>query len=518
MAIALIRAQVIGRSSGRSSVAAAAYRAATRLTDVRTGQAHDYTRKQGVRDAIILAPASAPDWMKDRAQLWNGVERAEDELNRKRNAAQLARELVIALPHELPHDARRALVTKFVQEEFVSKGMVADLVLHAPSRDGDDRNEHAHLMLTMREILGDSFGEKVKAWNSSALLEKWKESWAQRVNAALAAHGLSARIDHRSHEEQAADEGHDIALANIATLHMGPAVSRMERNGFRTEIGDLNREIKIVNLELERARREAREETEKANSRTLPASRLPEPRIERLRLELQEVLGLSTLPTAAEAGETIRRRRDAVGNGESHVRCLREDKRLQEARRHEDEARGAVRRLTAQLTALQAQGHDLNTKIRDLRKQSEDAKKWRKHHPLRAKLHDLGLWKSAAATGASDHDQLRLREQWMKAAAEDRELRARLAAARDEQEVARQDYWSERQRVEREVQQEAAEEAQRLERAEMLATDLASEENEELAHGMSETKTDPTPALGTVQIRLPSRRSAAAAHRPDFDL
>lgn len=198
MAIYRFSAQVIGRSSGRSATAAAAYRAGVEIVDHRTGEVHDYTRRSGVDESFIVAPESAPEWAQDRAELWNAVEAAE-----KRKDAQVAREVQLALPHELDAEQRRELVEGFVREQWVSAGMVADVALHAPDREGDNRNHHAHVMLTLRSIGPDGFGPKVREWNDKARLEGWREAWQDHANRALARAGRSERIDHRSLEAQA---------------------------------------------------------------------------------------------------------------------------------------------------------------------------------------------------------------------------------------------------------------------------------------------------------------------------
>ncbi|MBS7708165.1 MobA/MobL family protein, partial [Chelatococcus asaccharovorans] len=109
--------QIIGRASGRSAVAAAAYRAGQALTDDRTGLVHDFSRKRGVALAEIMAPDNAPDWMRDRAQLWNAVEKIETRTN-----SQLAREIQLSLPHELTEAQRIELVRGFVNSQFVARG------------------------------------------------------------------------------------------------------------------------------------------------------------------------------------------------------------------------------------------------------------------------------------------------------------------------------------------------------------------------------------------------------------
>ncbi len=76
MVIYHLSAQVIGRSSGRSSVSAAAYRAGEELRDERTGLTHDYTRRRDI-DSWIQAPGGAPSWVYDREDLWSRVEASE---------------------------------------------------------------------------------------------------------------------------------------------------------------------------------------------------------------------------------------------------------------------------------------------------------------------------------------------------------------------------------------------------------------------------------------------------------
>jgi hypothetical protein len=108
-------AQIIGRKAGRSSVAVAAYRAGARLADERSGKVFDFSRRRGVSGQEILLPNGAASWLADSARLWNHVEATE-----KRRDAQLCREINMALPHELSHAERVALVRGFVREQFVA--------------------------------------------------------------------------------------------------------------------------------------------------------------------------------------------------------------------------------------------------------------------------------------------------------------------------------------------------------------------------------------------------------------
>src|SRR5690606_30021356 len=153
--------------------------------------------RSGVEHTEILAPANAPEWVQDRAALWNAVEVAETRKN-----SQVAREIRVALPAELTPTERVELVREFCQREFVDRGMIADIAHHAPGREGDDRNHHAHIMLTTREIGPDGFTTKNRDWNSVEVLEGWREAWARDSNRALERSGLEERIDHRTLEAQ----------------------------------------------------------------------------------------------------------------------------------------------------------------------------------------------------------------------------------------------------------------------------------------------------------------------------
>ncbi|HTQ81922.1 MAG TPA: MobQ family relaxase [Pseudolabrys sp.] len=234
MAIYRLAADIVKRSEGRTVTAAAAYRAGELIIDQRTGYAFDYRRRQGVIETAILAPAGAPAWMHDRVRLWNAVEASE-----KRKDAQLARDIELALPHELDATARRELVHRFVRAAFVDAGMVADVAMHAPDACGDGRNFHAHILLTMRRIEGGGFGPKERAWNKPEQLETWRAQWAALVNDALAVVGENARVDHRSLEAQ--------GIERLPQIHLGLAVSEMRRRGIATERAELAGAISAAN-------------------------------------------------------------------------------------------------------------------------------------------------------------------------------------------------------------------------------------------------------------------------------
>lgn len=260
MALYRLEAKVIGRTGGRSATASAAYRAAARILDLRTGLVHDYARRSGVAHTEILAPEAAPGWVQDRARLWNAVEAAE-----KRKNSQLARELTLSLPRELSHEQRVAVVRSFVSAELVSRGMVADIAHHTGRTASDGQPQpHAHVMVTLRRIGPDGFtGNKAREWNAVELLESWRERWAVNLNQALERAQVPARVDHRSLEtrcveaqqraEQARANGHEawaeaFALQTVE-LDRQPepklgAAAAMEARGIASEQGATVRAIR----------------------------------------------------------------------------------------------------------------------------------------------------------------------------------------------------------------------------------------------------------------------------------
>lgn len=257
MAIYHWSAQIISRGKGQSAVASASYRSGEKLTDERLDETKFYKRDV-VPDTMILAPSHAPEWVYDRNRLWNEVENIE-----KHSRSQLAREINVALPRELSKDEQKEMLKKYVQEQFVDRGMVADVAIH---RD-DKNNPHAHIMLTMRpfqengewgnkkrkEYLLDQNGEKVldkkgkpkykthfiTDWDKKESLETWREQWANHINLALEKNHIPERVSHLSHEDRGLEE--------LPTIHLGHVVHAMEKRGVETARGSYNREVQQHN-------------------------------------------------------------------------------------------------------------------------------------------------------------------------------------------------------------------------------------------------------------------------------
>lgn len=184
MAIYHLAVQIIGRSSGRSSVASACYRSGDTITNEYDGLTYDYSKKGWIKHTEIMLPSNAPESFGNRSVLWNAVESVEKTAN-----AQLAREIEIALPNELSLEQHIALTREYIEQNFVSQGMVADFYIHDPpvtnhkkrpiDIDGNPTNDpdkmifqnpHAHIMLTMRPF--NAHGEWEPKYQKSYLCRK----------------------------------------------------------------------------------------------------------------------------------------------------------------------------------------------------------------------------------------------------------------------------------------------------------------------------------------------------------
>ncbi|TKV70745.1 Ti-type conjugative transfer relaxase TraA [Rhizobium sp. AU243] len=262
MAIMFVRAQVISRGAGRSIVSAAAYRHRARMMDEQVGTSFSY--RGGASELVheeLALPDQIPAWLKNAIDgksvagaseaMWNAVDAFETRAD-----AQLARELIIALPEELTRAENIALVREFVADNFTSKGMVADWVLH--DKDG---NPHIHLMTALRPLTEEGFGPKkvpvlgedgeplrvatpdrpngkivYKLWaGDKETMKAWKIAWADTANRHLALAGHDIRLDGRSYAEQGLD--------GIAQKHLGPEKAALARKGIEMYFapGDLAR-------------------------------------------------------------------------------------------------------------------------------------------------------------------------------------------------------------------------------------------------------------------------------------
>ena len=249
----------------------AAYRASEVVTDLRTGEQHDYTRKRGLLYSEIITPENAPEWARDRAELWNRSEAAH-----KRGDAVVCREMQLSLPHELDAVQRREVAQQFAQHIADRYGVAVDTALHAPNKDGDQRNYHAHLMLCTRPFDASKpqgLGNNVRAFDAISHqkagtdnhVTQWRETWETMLNNALEranvrdSDGAAVVVDHRSYKAREMDLE--------PQLKEGPAATAKHRRGEQTDRGQINDEIKARNGERmdaeELRRRQAQHITER---------------------------------------------------------------------------------------------------------------------------------------------------------------------------------------------------------------------------------------------------------------
>jgi Ti-type conjugative transfer relaxase TraA len=228
MAIYHLHVKVIGRKAGSSAVAAAAYRSGSRLRDERLDRTHDFSGKRGVVHSEVMLPENAPEAWSDRERLWNDVEAIE-----VRKDAQLAREVEFALPREMTQAQGIELARDFVRSEFVDRGMIADLNVHWDMAEDGGLKPHAHVMLTMRSVDENGFGQKVREWNRTEMVERWRERWAELANERLAELDIDARIDHRSLEAQ--------GIALEPQSQIGAPAKRIEVRGIDGEVTEADR-------------------------------------------------------------------------------------------------------------------------------------------------------------------------------------------------------------------------------------------------------------------------------------
>jgi len=252
---------IVQRSENMSAVNSSAYLSASKLFCEYDQEHKDYRYKQNeLFHEEVMLPVNAPPEYADREKLWNSAEAVETQWN-----SQLARKMRFALPREVPNDQWVEMVRQYCQEQFVSRGMCVDFAIHDPKPPC--HNPHVHLLLTMRsldeesrwmpkckkEYVLDEDGNRIRDasgrwksrkimtndWNNLGNCEAWRNAWETIQNEYLERNGRPERVSLKSYERQ--------GIEKIPMVHMGPAVTHLEKKGIRTNIGDLNRDIKEAN-------------------------------------------------------------------------------------------------------------------------------------------------------------------------------------------------------------------------------------------------------------------------------
>jgi len=245
------------RSGGGSACSHAAYISGSIVKDERTGMTWDYSKKaHDVLYSEIIAPESSPEWVYDRDQLWNEVERFEDYIAEKRfkghkdpikndkslagkekflSSCKTSFKADFALPLEITDkDHLTELARKIVKECYVSNGLVAQYAIHDMKG-----NPHLHIIATTRPLVDGSFSEKRFVIDKIKLVEIRKQM-ADITNHFGHEKGYDYHLDHRSYKDQ--------GIKLVATKHLGPN-ARHRLQELSHNIQD-NEEIRQKNIEI----------------------------------------------------------------------------------------------------------------------------------------------------------------------------------------------------------------------------------------------------------------------------
>ena len=358
MAIFHLQVNTVSRSAGRSATAAAAYRSAEKIVDERTGEIHDYTRKGGVEASALFAPAGAPEWAADRAQLWNAAEGAENRKN-----STVAREFVLALPAELSADARQALAYDFARALVERHGVAVDACIHAPGKEGDERNHHCHILMTTRRMTPKGLAEKTRELDNqrSGEVDHWRKEWAAMANRALERAGRAERIDHRTLEAQ--------GIERQPTVHNGPTITEIQRSGRTSTVAERRQADAVAFVDQVKAEAQALAvDLAKAQDAFDQAQQ----EVAKLREQLATTRTKNPREmNAKELMEEVNRRRKDLPSTEQ---LAAQDPQVQATRQR--------------FQQVQEQQKVAQTKEQ---KAWREAQAWRKANPIRTWLHDHGL-------------------------------------------------------------------------------------------------------------------------------
>jgi hypothetical protein len=423
--VAVYRCEIktIGRAAGRSAVAAAAYRSASRGTNQRDGVTHDYRRRsRGVVHSEIVAPAHAPDWAQQRNRLWNEAEAAENRRN-----SVTAREIIVSLPHELDDRQRTDLVRQFAAGLLDRYGVAVDMSIHRPDPKGDNRNHHAHLMMTTRRLTAEGFTEKTRELDDQTKpkdggrprgpleVEAIRTLWENEQNNALSRAGVAERVTRKSLAEQGIDREPQPKI--------GEAANALQRRREPAQLAERCKEVIDRNAakEAARAAETLRQEREEEQRRVTMREHMARQRSERLEAEKREAVA-----RALEAAAKV-----------IDIRPIAPEHRQ--------------RRLTAWLDFQRLQRRELAT-LQQIHDQQADALRSAHERDLQLPTSDSSPLRQAwnRLTGQADKETRQARE---RATQHERERRQQEDNHRIERERLRIWFEKERKRIARDLQE-----------------------------------------------------------------
>ena len=448
----------VSRSTGRSAVAAAAYRAGSKLLDARTGLEHDYRRKGGVVESFIAAPDGC-DWITDRNTLWDAAEAAENRKN-----STVAREWLVALPDALGALQRAELARALATELATRFGVAVDVAIHDASRRGDKRNHHAHLLTTTRTAGPDGLGDKTRILDAAKTggveIANMREWWAGTVNDALAAAKSEARVDHRRKsviavEARAEAKVLEQQAADVAALNAKPS----EVGGVWKGLGHAARALRSggvaafvsTNAQVENLKARALALREKAERYSTPPNRHHGPGLTSFFRRME--------PVWKRMAEEARAKAEAVARAEANARRERAAQIAEKLARKDREAADALRlqkeQERAQWLAQRADDHAEHTLplIERARRDPKFAERIREYGiDLNRSNHDAArdpIW-------LTHEDYYNAKDVWVILIAEADEQDRQIKVAREQEQQVRKEAW-ERQQAEKAKPQKVSE-------------------------------------------------------------
>ena len=431
MAIYRLSMEPLSRQNGRSATASAAYRSGSKIHDQRTGMTWDFTRRSGVEHAEIVLPASASDashWAHDRSALWNAA-----ELSEKRKDARTAREYGLALPHEFTRAQQIELVRRFSRELASRYHVAVDFAIHLPHSYGDDRNIHAHVLTTTRAVTATGLGAKTAMELSNTdlakqgleapkrQLETLRAYWADIQNEKFRELGMAIRVDHRTLKAQ--------GIEREPTSHLGPTVSALHRRGMESEVGRRiaaeqrlaaqQRSERLQQIQqLERERREIGQSIRDVSADLAMAQRdlivhQPSLSVENIRKKAREEwlalraerLATEQTPAAAEKSPEKTPKPDVMLTLEEPLAARERLSRL-----NSEELQALIQRINpppverlveiepvvvAARTEVENHQRLAHQALLRVNKAAQESHAWRLAHGVQARLHELGVAKSA---------------------------------------------------------------------------------------------------------------------------
>ena len=400
MAVYRCEVKTLKRAYGRSAVAAAAYRAADRLRDEQAndgqGKAHDYRRRgPGVAYTEILTPSGAPEWATKRGRLWNEAERAENRRN-----SVTAREVLLSLPHELDDVQRIELVRGFAGGLIDRYGVAVDIAIHRPDRKGDQRNHHAHLMMTTRRMGRDGLGEKTRELDDVKKrgpeeVEAIRALWEKEQNLALERAGKVERVSRLSNAAQGIEREPQPKLGEAATALM--------RRGEPSRAGARWKEVADRNAMRENAARVTKMRGSeavspmRANMAAQAARKAEGRRTEKQEREKQEAIARAL--HAAQQAKTAQHRAREQGPARIADALMRDTTEAQRGQQDaQQQAKDEARKLEeerqhqAEVSAARAWERQRQAELR----QQREAKEQQNQNP-----HDLGRVRKPKGPGES---------------------------------------------------------------------------------------------------------------------